>query len=145
MKRLLLVLLPLFLVTACASSGTPVEEPSSHHPRKDKLTSVYKLNVGSIFGGSSKKEKNEVEELKAENDELRAEIEKLKENNTSGTAAVAATPANNATLNSGSTDSNSVSYREWLNAREQGSTEYQEFTEYQQWLEFEKQKKQSKN
>jgi len=42
----------------------------------------------------------------------------------------------------GQSSTNSVSYQEWLNAKNGNSDEYQKFKEYQEWLEFQRQQKQ---
>jgi len=127
MKKLL-VLLPLMLMTACAVTG-PAED------KWDEEEKEPKINLDGILGKSSAKKEART---KAENDALRARIERLENDRQAG--ATGNTSAG--TSNSGSSNG-SVSFREWSSAREKGSSEYDEFKEYQKWLEFKKYKEQS--
>lgn len=152
MKKLL-VILPVILMTACASTG-PAEDPFDEEDKEAKIS------IGGILGTSSKKSRAKA---KAENDALRARIEKLEqdkqdardeslqarierlENNTQGGGNAGNSNSNNSSNNSVSRPGpDSVSFREWSKARDKGSSEYDEFKEYQKWLEFKRFKEQSK-
>lgn len=145
MKKLL-VLLPLFLFTACASNGTTVEPHEL--PRKDKVTGVFNFGLGSVFEGSAKKRAEKDAKLKQQNDELRARIERL-ENNSQDNSNQTNSSSSNSTVNKAggnrttNPSNDAVSFREWSNARQKGSNEYDEFKEYQKWLEFKKYKEQT--
>ena len=125
MKKLLFIL-PLLLMTACASTG-PAED------QFDEEEKEAKINLDGILGKTAAKKKRE--KAKAESDALRARIERLESGQSGGQQV--------GNANSRGSSNGSVSFREWSNASEKGSSEYDEFKEYQKWLEFKRFKEQS--
>lgn len=142
MKNFTLSLL-LVLFAGCTATG-PAEDKWDREENEDKIAVK---GVGKIFG------KND--EVEAENEELKNRIERLEkaqgippENKTTAPSGdITAPPAitSQATQQSEINPGDTVSYQEWLRARQQNNDEYKEFQEYKEWLEFKKQKEQQDN
>jgi len=141
MKKLIAAALMLLMVSACGTTPTgPAEDLWDREEKEDKI------NIGKIFGGDKKKKATE-----KENQELRARVERLERQQgvpssapsvpASSSSDITAPPAlgtNTGRVYQPSGPQDSVSYQEWLRAKQNNSSDYKEFKEYQEWLEYQK-------
>lgn len=134
MKKLL-ALACVVMLSGCAITG-PAEDQWDREEKEDRI------NLSGIFGGSKSASTKKAEQ---ENEELRRRIERLERGASSAPADANNAPANSAASvqQGGATSGSSVSFKEWSNARQKGSSDYDEFQEYQKWLEFKKFKEQA--
>jgi hypothetical protein len=140
MKNILLFTLLISMLSACAATG-PAEDQWDREEKEDKIS------IGSIFGKSKKSAPTQ-----AENEALRARIERLERQQGLPAGDVSADPKSSSDItappplgtNTGgyqpSSPQDSVSYQEWLRAKQSNSDDYKAFKEYQEWLEFQKMK-----
>lgn len=135
------ILASFLLVSGCAATGEAEDQ-------WDLEEKEERISLDKILGKSKKQKESE---------ELKARIERLEQGNnttvdpsvnqlpttTSRSSGGITPPSMNRSSSKPSTNpANSVSYQEWLNAKNGNSTEYKDFKEYQDWLEFKRQQKQ---
>lgn len=138
MKNSLIIVLISLMLSACASTG-PAEDLWDREEKEDKI------DLGSIFKGKAKKGQQATQQ---ENEALRARIERLERQQglpasaaTSPGGDITAPPALGSSVGGAYQPANpqgSVSYQEWLRAKQSNSDQYKDFKEYQEWLEFQK-------